>query len=106
MREITAETLTTPDGMSGLACEPWTPGEIYAVAADWAQASSPVLVWGNEEWTLDECGRQVADFRHDPAAALEDLIERCNRASGGADLTDDEMAAIIADAVEIGPETD
>jgi len=36
-------TLETPAGMSGLACEPWAEGEIYAVAANWSQASSPVM---------------------------------------------------------------
>lgn len=43
-----------PAGMSGLAVEPWSAGEIYAVAADWAQASSPVLVYGQDGWTHDE----------------------------------------------------
>lgn len=100
-REITAEELTAPQGMSGLACEPWTPGEVYAVAADWAQASSPVLIWGDGEWTNDMHGRQVADFRHEPTDALRDLIAECNRLSGGADLSDDEMDAIVEDAVEI-----
>ena len=61
MKRITASEVAAPSGMSGIAVEPWAAGEIFAVAADWAQASCPVLVYGDDGWTHDECGRQVAD---------------------------------------------
>ena len=95
-----ASEIAAPQGMTGIACEPWTPGEIYAVAADWGQASCPVMVWGDGEWTQDECGRQVADFRHSPQSALRDLIYRSIRA-GGDDPDKDEVAGIVEDALEI-----
>ncbi len=61
--------ITTPDGTSGLAVEPWARGEVYAIAANWAQAASPVLSYSIDgEW--ESTGHQVADYRHDPYAAL------------------------------------
>ena len=35
-----------PEGTSGLVIEPWCPGEVYGVAADWSQASAPVYFLG------------------------------------------------------------
>lgn len=58
---MTKIKITTPVGTYGLAVEPFGKGEIYAVAADWSQASSPVMVYGEDGWTKDECGRQVAE---------------------------------------------
>lgn len=92
--------ISTPVGMSGLAVEPWSKGEVYAVAANWAEASSPVMVYGEDGWTNDECGRQVADFRHNDRAALKDIIERAIVASGD-EVDDDEVEAILAKAVEV-----
>lgn len=92
--------VAAPSGMSGLYVEPWSKGEIYAVAADWAQASSPVLVYGKDGWTSDECGRQVADFRHNDRAALEAVI-RSAIEMGGEEPDDDEVAGILDDATEL-----
>lgn len=95
-----ANEIVAPAGMSGIACEPWTPGEVYAVAADWAQASSPVLVYGDNGWTHDEHGRQVADFRHNVRDALESVMREAIK-MGGDEPDDNEVAAILDDATEI-----
>jgi hypothetical protein len=95
-----ATNISAPSGKSGLAVEPWTPGEVYAVAADWAQASSPIMVYGEDGWTWDEHGRQVADFRHDCRAALECILMEA-AAMGGDEMAEDEAALIADAAVEI-----
>jgi len=95
-----ANEIVAPAGMSGIACEPWTPGEVYAVAANWAEASSAVLVYGQDGWTHDEHGRQVADFRHNDRDALESVIREAIE-MGGDEPDDDEIAAIVTDAVDI-----
>ena len=89
-----------PAGMTGLMVEPWTPGEVYAVAAKWAQASSPVYTWGRSSWDIQSHGMQVADFRHSPQRALKLEIEEAVRA-GGDDLDEDEVRAIVRDARKI-----
>jgi len=94
-----ATKLTAPEGMSGLAAAPWSPEEIYAVAADWSQASCSVYYWGDDEWV--ESGRQVADYRHEPAAALRDHLADSARTGGGDGLDDDELDAIVGDAEDI-----
>lgn len=91
-------TIKTPSGTTGLAVEPWSKGELYAVAADWAQASSPVLVYGEDGWTSH--GRQVADFRHRARAALESIIREAI-SMGGDEPDDDEVDGILDDAEEI-----
>lgn len=96
----TLSTITAPAGMYGLACEPWSKGEIYAVAANWAQASCPVLVYGEDGWTHDAHGRQVADFSHRITDALEAIIREAIE-YGGDDPDDEEVAAIVADTVDI-----
>lgn len=96
------QQLVCPAGMSGLAVEPWSKGEIYAVAADWAQASSPVMVYGNKQdgWGYDSHGRQVADFRHNDRAALESVIREAIE-MGGDQPDDQEVEGILDDATEI-----
>ena len=54
-----------------------------------------MLVYGEDGWTHDEHGRQVADFRHNDRAALESLIRE---AMGGDDPEDDEVESILDDA--------
>ena len=76
------KTITCPEGTRGLAVEPWSKGEIYAVAANWSQAGSPVMVFGEDGWTSDEHGRQVADFRHNDRAALESVIREAIEMGG------------------------
>lgn len=92
--------VSAPAGKSGLAVEPWAPGEIYAVAANWSQASDPVMVYGSSGWTSDEHGRQVADFRHSDRAALESVIREAIE-TGGDEPSDDEVDAILADATDL-----
>lgn len=98
----TIDTLTCPDGMYGLAVEPWGANEIYAVAANWAQASSPVMVWGDavSGWCCDEHGRQVADFRHNSRKALESIL-RDAVIMGGDDPDDVDIESMLDDAVSI-----
>lgn len=64
-------------------------GQSYEVSADWAQASSPVAGPSG--------GRQVADFRHSPAAAIRDMLEDAVLAGGG---EIDEAAGEIDEAIE------
>ncbi len=89
-----------PAGMTGLAVEPWTKGEIYAVAADWAQASSPVLVYGKSPEGWDTCGLQVANFRHNDRDALEMIIRQAIE-MGGDEPDADEVSGILDDAEAI-----
>ena len=96
------KTIKAPAGKSGLVIEPWSKGEIYAVAANWAQASDPVLIYGERGWVNDTHGRQVADFRHSPEAALASYLAEAIRLSGGdEDEANDEAANLAADAVFI-----
>jgi hypothetical protein len=90
-------TITAPTGKSGLAVEPWSKGEVYAVAANWAQASDPVLSYGQRGWDIEECGRQVADFRHSARAALESVIRRAIEAGG--DTPDDDEVEGLCNAL-------
>lgn len=99
-KQISANEVTAPEGMTGIACEPWSKGEVYAVAANWAQASSPVMVYGKRGWSQDDSGRQVADFRHSDRAALEAII-RSAIEMGGDEPEDGAVVAILADAVDI-----
>jgi hypothetical protein len=86
------KTIRCPAGTCGLAVAPWSPDEVYAVAADWGDASSPVRTWAEDRWI--ESGRQVADFRHEPEAALAAMIrESCD--------SDEEAEALAADAAEV-----
>jgi len=68
MKTTKTTRITAPAGMSGLWVAPW--GETYAVAADWSAATAPVMFYGKSGWGHDVLGRQVADFRHYPDAAL------------------------------------
>ncbi len=97
MASKTMRNLTTPAGMSGLAIEPWTPGEVYAVAADWAQAAATVWSYADGRWV--PTGRQVADYRHDPRAALLRELRETLEASGD---DPDDADNLIDDATEIG----
>lgn len=99
--------IKTPAGTTGLAVEPWAPGEIYAVAADWAQASSPVLIYGEDGW--DNTQYQVADFRHRVEDALRTFVIQAIALSEGIpseDVDDDEVDAILDHAYEIGDTDD
>jgi len=68
-------------------------GQRYAVRADWVQASSPVQVrYEDQPWDSDPAGRQVADFRHRPAAALRTFI--LDGEDGGEDEADAAVSAM------------
>jgi len=87
--------------MRGVWVAPWDPSEIYAVAADWAQASCPVYVLsGDGEWVLESHGRQVADFRHNCRAALRSELEESIRMSGD-EVDDDEVDGYLDDAEDL-----
>lgn len=99
----TLETMTTPSGTTGLAVEPWGTGEIYAVAANWAQASAPVYSYGNGGW--DVTGQQVADYRHRATAALRAVIVQSLAESEGipsSEVIQDDVDDIMDGAVKIG----
>lgn len=87
-----------PAGTNGLLIEPWTPGEVYGVAADWAQAAAPVyFLWGDgpdAEWRTRQY--QVADFRHRAIDALDCELRQALIASGE---DEDDAADLLADAV-------
>lgn len=90
----TTKTIRCPAGTAGLAVAPWSADEVYAVAANWGQASAPVLTWAEDRWI--DSGRQVADFRHEPESALAaELREACD--------SDVEAAGIAASATTINP---
>lgn len=94
--------ISTPAGTTGIAVEPWAAGEIYAVAADWAQASSQVMTYGPDGW--DSTQYQVADFRHNDRAALESIIRDAIQ-MGGDEPDDDDVESIMDDAAEIDDQT-
>ena len=100
MTTTTIETIRTPPGTYGLAVAPWSADEVYAVAADWAQASSPVLAWLGHDWgqttfqvadfrhrdhDWDQTTFQVSDFPRIDRAALEQIIQDAIEASGSID---------------------
>ena len=103
-----SQRIAAPAGMTGLAVEPWAKGEVYAVAANWAQASCPIRVYGCNGWDYDDHGRQVANFRHSPEAALRAIIESAIEAGGETpqeedidDILDDAEELIDADVAEM-----
>jgi hypothetical protein len=78
--KLNAAIHAAPAGTSGLVCAPWTPGEVYGVAAKWAEASAPVYSYGDDTWQLT--GRQVANYCHRPHEALTEQLAEALRASG------------------------
>lgn len=101
------KSVTTPAGTSGLAVAPWSASEVYAVAANWAQASAPVYFYGEDGWKPRQY--QVADFQHRVADALRLQITEAICASEGIaseDVGDDEVDGILANAVEVSDGND
>ncbi len=93
--EMMSVEMSAPDGTSGLVCEPWTPGEVYGVAADWAQAAAPVYTYGPHGW---ERGLyQVADFGHDAREAMECVLRLALLACHA---DEEEAVGLLDDAVE------
>ena len=68
-------------------------GDTYEITADFCQAGCPV--------TGDEHGRQVADFRHSPRAAMRAQIEEAIEQGG--DSAESALGAIDSalDAMEV-----
>ena len=68
-------------------------GDLYEVSANWAEASSEISGLP---------GRQVADFRHSPHAALRRVLELEASASGAGPFDDlpEEVVEEIDDAME------
>lgn len=98
----TIKSLTCPAGKSGLAVAPWSLYEIYAVAANWAQASDTVMIYGRDGWAGSQY--QVADFRHRPADALRAVLVEAIATSEGTsseDVDDDAVDSILAKARRI-----
>ena len=91
--------ITTPAGTYGYAVAVW--GDIYAVAANWAEASAPVYTWCEDGWTQDAHGRQVADFRHRPKDALREHLREVSE-EGGDEISDARLDKIVARCVRIG----
>lgn len=86
---------SAPEGTSGLVIEPWSPAEVYGVAADWSQASATVYRYGRDSWEPTQW--QVADSRHRARPALErELAEVL--VAGGDD--EDDAADLVDDATE------
>ena len=92
-KPTTVDTIRTPAGTYGRAVAPWDETEVYAVAANWAEASSPVLSWGADAW--EPTPWQVADCRHDPREALGLVLRR------HAGVTEEEVADEVAESVRI-----
>lgn len=88
-----------PEGTAAYATR-WN-GVVYAVAANWANASDPVLsligLEGEEEW--DGIGWQVGDFSHEQEVALRKVMER-DACDSGEDPESDEIADEIDAAIE------
>lgn len=93
-------SITAPAGMSGLVAEPWTPGEIYGVAANWSDAAATVYTYGDDGWQPSRC--QVADFSHEPrsalAAELREALIHSGETPGNAE---DEADDLADDALEL-----
>jgi hypothetical protein len=94
-----------PRGTYGLLCEPWTPGEVYGVAANWAQASCTVLTYGEDGWVAT--GHQVADYRHNDRAALIDVLAEQLRMGGDdEEEAEKEAESLVDDAINFPAEGD
>lgn len=94
-RHMRAAIETAPAGTGGLLIEPWSAGEVYGVAANWAEPSAPVFFYGDSGWQSRQY--QVADFRHSDTAALRlDLADAIQAGGDDPDEADD----IVGDAVD------
>lgn len=89
-----------PRGTSGLCVVPWCVYDVYGVAANWANAAAPVYTWGDGEWI--NSGRQVADYRHDPQAALVDILRIEIEAGDPDEDAHAEAQTLAAGAVSFG----
>jgi hypothetical protein len=83
--------------MTTYTTELW--GDTHRMAANFAEASCPIQ-FEDEDGNWIGNGKQVADYRHHPSAAMRDYLEELARMSG-ADLAEDEdVAAAIKGAVD------
>lgn len=96
---------TAPRGTSGLVIEPWSPGETYGVAANWAEPSAPVYYYASEGWEPGQY--QVADFCGCAEAALQAELREALIASGDdEDAADDLVSAAEEFPTEMEERTD
>ena len=122
---LKAEDIAPPNGMTGLAVDAFL-GEkwkIYAVAADWTQPSSPVMVFGNNGWTNHQQCLKVADVGNNARNALDFVVREAIIASEphqdneskfriktsrapGRDSIDHKVKCMLHDAENIGPTED
>jgi hypothetical protein len=72
-------------------------GETHRIRADWANAGSPVMAEdADNNWSGSPMhGMQVADFRHDPDAAIRQYLREMAVAGG-----DDPDAPDVAEEIE------
>lgn len=71
---------SAPEGTAGLVIAPWSEDEVYGVAANWAEASSPIRTYGPDGW--EQSRYQVADFCHEPREAMGCELRQALVASG------------------------
>lgn len=94
-----------PEGTSALVIAPWSPHEVYGVAARWAHSDGAVYsLDGDGLW--QPTGRQVADYCHCPCSAMaeqlrEALLREALRSDPELDDSDaDDEAHSLADEAE------
>jgi hypothetical protein len=90
-------TIHPPSGLTGLAVEPWSPGEIYAVAADWRRADAPILIYEDGWHSL---GIQVGDMGHSAHRALEHVMRHVLLLDADK-VAPADLDAILGDAVTL-----
>ena len=95
MSTINQAIEAAPCGMGGLVIEPWSKGDVYGVAANWADASCPIWSYGEDGW--HHSGWQVADFSHEPREALVAELQESLVASGD---DPDEVDKVSYDSIE------
>jgi hypothetical protein len=86
--------VTAPKGMTGLAVELWGGGVICAVAANWAEASCPLMVYEHNGWNVEGHGRQVADVGHNPWLTLASIVAETIE-MGGDKADSDKLKEIV-----------
>jgi len=90
---------SAPAGTTGFVCEPWTPGEVYGVAADWAQAAGSVYSYGEDGW--NSTGHQVADYLHsDRSALVANLAEALQMSGESEEDAKEEAESLAVDATK------
>lgn len=74
--------------------------DIYRIRADFAQAASSVQMQ-DEDGVWMPTGKQVADFRHDAAAAMSAILTEVAEAGDGAEDEIGTIAAAVAQMIVV-----